>query len=99
MPRIKVLLGELALFLLASPVLLCLAVRRGLKQLRFFVAACRTQIFCECGAAVALVGLWKCSCGFTYRGHLLRLCPICGTIPCIVRCYRCGVTTKLPEGS
>ena len=36
MPRIKVLLGELALFLLASPVLLCLAVRRGLKTAGIF---------------------------------------------------------------
>jgi hypothetical protein len=56
-------------------------------------------IVCECGAAVSLVNVWKCSCGFTYRGHLLRVCPVCKTIPRVVRCYACGVTTKLPEAS
>ena len=97
MPRVKVLLGELALFLLASPVMLCLAIRRGLKQLRFFAVASRTQIFCECGEEVALVGLWKCSCGFTYRGHLVTLCPVCASLPKVVRCYQCGVTRRLPD--
>jgi hypothetical protein len=97
MPRVKVLLGELALFLLASPVLLCLAVRRGLRQLRFFAVASRTQIFCECGEEVVLVGLWKCSCAFTYRGHLVTVCPVCGSLPKVVRCYQCGVTRRLPD--
>ncbi len=97
MPRVKVLLMELALFLLASPVMLCLAVRRGLKQLRFFAVASRSQIFCECGAVVALVGLWKCSCAFTYRGHLVTVCPVCGSVPKVVRCYQCGVTRRLPD--
>jgi hypothetical protein len=47
---------------------------------------------------VSLVGMWRCSCGnHVYRGHLLRLCPVCGTVPVVVRCYRCGVTTKLPD--
>src|SRR6266852_4377385 len=29
--------------------------------------------------------------------HLPRLCPLCGRVPRIVRCYTCGLTTKLPE--
>jgi hypothetical protein len=97
MPRVKAVLWELALFLLASPVILCLAVRRGLKQIRFFAVASRTQIFCECGAEVALVGLWRCSCGFTYRGHLVTVCPVCRGLPKVVRCYQCGVTRRLPD--
>ena len=91
--------SDFALFILASPVLLVLAVRRGLNRYRFFQLAMQPEIVCECGSPVSLVGLRKCSCGFTYRGHLLRECPVCGTIPCVVRCYRCGVTTKLPEAS
>ena len=91
--------SDVALFILASPVLLVLAVRRGLSRYRFFQLAMQPEIVCECGSPLSLVGLWKCSCGFTYRGHLLRECPVCGTIPCVVRCYRCNVTTKLPEAS
>jgi len=88
-----------ALFVLASPVLAVNGIRRALRRYRFFRLALEPAIVCECGSPLSLVGFWKCSCGFTYRGHLLRLCPVCGTIPCIVRCFRCGVTTKLPEGS
>lgn len=88
-----------ALFVLASPILAVKATRRALQRYRFFRLAIAAAIVCECGAEVSLVGFWKCSCGFTYRGHLLRLCPVCGTIPCVMRCYRCGVTTKLPEAS
>lgn len=86
-----------ALFVLASPVLAVKALRRAVERYRFFRFATEPSIVCECGATVSLVGFWKCSCGFAYRGHLLRVCPVCGTIPCVVRCYRCGVTTKLPE--
>jgi hypothetical protein len=88
-----------ALFVLASPVLAVKAGRRALERYRFFRLAMEPAIVCECGSTVSLVGFWRCSCGFTYRGHLLRLCPVCGTIPCVVRCYRCRVTTKLPEAS
>jgi hypothetical protein len=90
---------DCALFTFASPILLVLALRRGLERYRFFGLAMTSEIACECGAPISLVGLWRCSCGFTYRGHLLRSCPVCQTIPCVVRCYRCGVTTKLPEAS
>jgi hypothetical protein len=87
------------LFVLASPMLAVEGMRRACERYWFFRLAMAPAILCECGAEVSLVGLWRCSCGFTYRGHLLRPCPVCGTIPCVVRCYRCGVTTKLPEAS
>jgi hypothetical protein len=90
---------DVALFVFASPVLAVKAARRALQGFRFLRVAMEPAILCECGTAVSLVGFWRCACGFTYRGHLLRLCPVCGTIPCVVRCYRCGVTTKLPEAS
>jgi len=90
---------DVALFVLASPILLILAVRRGLHRYRFFRLAMQPAMVCECGSTVSLVGLWRCGCGFTYRGHLLRLCPVCDSIPCVARCHRCGVTTKLPEAS
>jgi hypothetical protein len=90
---------DVALSVLASPILLVQAVRRAVERYRFFRLAMEPQMLCECGSAISLVGLWRCSCSFTYRGHLLRVCPVCGSIPCVARCYRCGVTTKLPESS
>ena len=88
---------DVTLFALASPILFALAVRRCWERYQFMRVATQPSITCECGALVMLVGVWRCSCRFTYAGHLLRRCPVCGTVPCVVRCYRCGVTTKLPE--
>jgi hypothetical protein len=90
---------DVALFVLASPVLAVKAGRGALQRYRFFRLAMEPAIVCECGVEVSLVGVWKCSCNYTYRGHLLRMCPVCGTIPCVVRCYECGVTTILPEAA
>jgi hypothetical protein len=67
------------------------------NHIEFLRLATATQILCACGAPISLVGLWRCSCTFTYRGHLLQICPLCGKIPRICRCYACGLTTKLPE--
>jgi hypothetical protein len=90
---------DAVLFLLASPILLYQSGRRALERYRFLRLAMEPSMLCECGAPISLVGFWRCSCGFAYRGHLLRACPVCGTVPCIARCYRCGVTTKLPESA
>lgn len=97
MPSLKHVLWEGTLFVLASPVLVVVALRRAVRRLRFFLVASQSEIRCQCGSAVALVGLWKCGCGFTYQGHLLTVCPVCASVPCVVRCYGCGITTKLPE--
>ena len=72
----------------------CVRLREHIAFLRLATAA---RILCQCGIPISLVGLWRCSCTFTYRGHLLQVCPLCGRIPRIVRCYTCGLTTKLPE--
>jgi len=76
----------------------CLAgVQRLRQHVAFLRLAAATRIFCQCGSPISLVGLWRCSCSFTYRGHLLQMCPLCAKIPKICRCYACGLTTKLPE--
>lgn len=66
-------------------------------HIEFLTLSTATQIYCECGSPISLVGFWRCSCTFTYRGHLLQMCPLCGKIPKICRCYACGLTTKFPE--
>lgn len=88
---------DLVLFILASPILILQWLWRIRGHARVFAVAVAPSLECECGAAVSLVGIWRCGCGFTYRGHLLRACPICEAIPSVVRCYHCGVTTLLPE--
>ena len=85
------------LWLLASPVLGIQLVMRAIRHARFLNMATTPSIECRCQERLWLVGIWKCSCGFTYRGHLLTVCPVCQSLPCIVRCYTCDVTTKLPE--
>jgi hypothetical protein len=97
MAILKRWLGEAALFALASPVLALRAIVTALCKGKFLVMASRTKFLCDCGSDVSLVGLWRCGCGFTYKGHLLQVCPICGTLPRMVRCYACGVTQTLPE--
>ncbi len=88
---------DVALFVLASPVYAYQAFRKLQRKHEFFRMASANAVTCECGSPVSLVGMWRCSCGFTYRGHLLRVCPVCKTLPSVVRCFRCGVTIKLPE--
>ena len=88
---------DLILWLLASPVLFVRAIVRTFMKVQFLEAAIRVAVRCECGESVSLVGLWQCGCGYTYKGHLIRECPVCGSVPVVVRCYSCGLTTKLPE--
>jgi len=88
---------DLALWLLASPMYGAFALRQAVRHYRFLRVAFASSLTCECGENLSLVGMWRCSCRFSYRGHLLRICPVCGTLPCVIRCYRCGITTKLPE--
>jgi len=88
---------RLTLWILAIPIFLIVVLRRTLRRSRFLRLTMRLAITCECGTEVSLVGFWKCSCGFTYKGHLVRACPVCETVPCVIRCYACGVTTKLAE--
>jgi len=89
---------DVVLWILASPVLLVKWLFRVQRQWQFWVMAYTPRIACRsCQGIISLLGVWRCSCGHTYRGHLLRACPICGSLPRMVRCYDCGVTTKLPE--
>jgi hypothetical protein len=88
---------DLILFILASPILLVLFLLRTWQHGKFLRLAATPSLICECGRTVSLVGIWRCGCGFTYRGHLLRICPVCGSLPSVVRCYGCRITTKLPE--
>ena len=87
------------LFVLASPILAAQSVRRLRSRYRFLRLAMDPEMTCESGRTLSLVGLWRCGCGFTYQGHLLRTCPVCDSLPSVIRCYRCGVTTKLPEAA
>ena len=86
------------LWLLASPVLFVKWLMGARRWWRFWRMAYTPRIVCpNCRKTIWLVGLWRCGCGYTYPGHLLRACPVCGSLPRMVRCYDCGVTTKLPE--
>jgi hypothetical protein len=92
------LLVDLLWWLAASPLLLVRWIGRTVRRLEFWRMAYAAEIPCgNCGASISLIGIWKCGCQFTYRGHLLRECPICGSIPRMVRCFACGVTARLPE--
>ena len=95
--NLEEIIKEIALGILALPFLVVKASLRAYSQYQFLRVARMPAIACSCGSAVSLVGIWRCSCTYTYRGHLLRYCPLCGGMPRMVRCYACGLTTKLPE--
>jgi hypothetical protein len=89
---------DFILCLLASPILFINWLSRLKRNWRFWRFSYLAEISCSnCRAPVSLVGIWRCRCGFTYRGHVLRQCPICYSLPRMVRCYQCGVTEKMPE--
>jgi hypothetical protein len=87
---------DLLLFTLASPVFAVRAIVRTVRRLRFLRTAVQPNIVCRtCGGEISLVGVWRCSCGYTSRSHLLRYCPGCGAFPRMIRCYRCGETRRV----
>ena len=89
---------DLILLVFASPVYVAKGMVRLVRKCKFWKVSYTPQITCRnCGEAISLVGMWRCGCGFTYKGHLLRVCPVCGSLPRMVRCFSCGITEKLPE--
>jgi hypothetical protein len=85
-------------WLLAAPVLLISGVLRSVRRCKFWSVAYRPSLRCPtCNAAISLVGMWECHCGYTYVGHVLRTCPVCGSLPRMVRCFSCGATAILPQ--
>ena len=89
---------DAALFVLASPVLFILWLRRAWKRCRYYRVAYSPRIRCRtCGNMVELLGAWRCACGYTTTGHLLRVCPVCRSLPRMARCLACGATEVLPQ--
>jgi hypothetical protein len=85
-------------WLLASPILLARFIIRTVRWMDFWATAYRHEILCRnCGASISLVGIWRCKCNYTYKGHILEACKVCGALPRMARCFRCGLTEKLPE--
>jgi len=92
------MLFDLVLLIFASPVFALKGVLRLLQRCIFWHVAYRPALKCgTCEESVSLVGMWRCVCGFTYQGHVLRVCPVCATYPRMVRCFACGATERLPE--
>src|SRR5439155_13956643 len=86
-----------ALWVLASPILFGRWLFRLIGRWQFYRMAYRPRLVCRnCHGMISLVGMWRCGCQYVYKGHVLRECPICGSLPRMVRCYGCGITTKLP---
>lgn len=89
---------DFVLLVLASPIYCLKWLAQTVRGWPYWQVSYTPQIRCHnCGGDISLVGIWRCQCRYTYRGHLLRECPVCGASPRMVRCYRCGVTRKLPE--
>lgn len=86
------------LFFCASPILLIRGCFRLRRRIRFWIVSYSTEIACvHCRTKISLVGMWKCSCGYTYAGSALRYCPVCSSLPRTLRCVACGASRLLPE--
>jgi hypothetical protein len=89
---------EIGRWLVVSPILLVRFILHVFRWFDFWAMSYRHEIPCRnCRAAISLVGIWRCRCAYTYKGHLLRPCPVCGALPRMARCFHCGITEKLPE--
>ena len=88
---------DLTLFALASPILVARGVMRLIRRFQLLRLAVQPVLACRtCGSANSFLNQWRCACGFEYRGHLLRPCPVCGSFPRVLRCFQCGTTNLLP---
>jgi hypothetical protein len=87
---------DFALFILASPILAARTIIRFVRHLAILRLTVQPTLPCPtCGALIYLVGMWRCGCGFTGEGHLLRFCPVCHSFPGMIRCVRCGATVAV----
>ena len=87
---------DLILLLLASPVIAIVGTARIIRRFSRLRLAVEPRTVCRtCGEAIVLVGFWRCSCGFTYQGHVLRICPVCESFPRMIRCFHCEATEKV----
>lgn len=92
------MLFDLVLFIFASPVLALKALLQLIRRCEFWRVAYLPSLNCgTCGDPVSLIGMWRCVCGFTYQGHVLRRCPVCHSLPRMLRCFSCGATERLPK--
>lgn len=88
---------EVISWIAASPYVIARFIFGMFRRIEFWTIAYRHEIYCRnCGSAISLVGFWRCRCGYTYKGHVLRCCPVCDSLPQMVRCFQCGVTEELP---
>jgi hypothetical protein len=89
---------EIVWWVVATPILLGRFILHAFRSFDFWALAYRHEIPCRnCGDPISLVGIWRCQCGYTYQGHLLRSCPVCDALPRMARCFQCGVTEELPK--
>jgi hypothetical protein len=94
----RTFLFDALLWIFASPWLFLRSCIRFLRRIKYWRVAYATQIACiQCRSTISLVGMWRCGCGYTYTGHLLRRCPLCRSLPRTARCFTCGVSRLLPE--
>jgi len=89
---------NVTLWILASPIYLVQWLLHLIRRWRSCRIAYVPAISCSvCGSAISLVGMWRCRCGYQAVGHLMRVCPVCQSLPRMARCFVCGATEKLPE--
>jgi hypothetical protein len=87
---------SLLIRVLAFPVVVALGLLKAIRALRSARYAWASSLTCRhCGSSIALVRAWRCSCGFTYVGSVLRQCPVCSARPVMARCDQCGMTRKI----
>src|SRR5207247_52400 len=57
------------LWVLASPILFIRWIFRLARRWKVLQLGYRTELVCRnCRSPISLVGLWRCGCGYTYRG-------------------------------
>jgi hypothetical protein len=81
---------------LAFPTVVIVAMVRLTRELWRSRYALRSSMICRnCHGEIQLVRGWRCSCGFTYVGSVLRQCPACFARPVMVRCEHCALTWRI----
>ena len=77
---------QIVRWLILIPILVVRFILHAFQRLDFWIMSYRHEVLCRnCGSAISLVGIWRCKCGYTYKGHLLRTCPVCSALPRMTR--------------
>jgi hypothetical protein len=91
--------AEIIVWLIRGPLLLLVAIKRGLAAVAGACVLARLDtLTCPgCDTELSLLGRWQCGwCSYIFDGYGFARCSVCGAVPPFLECQHCGHGVQNP---